>query len=205
MNTYLGFKRTVVKNGATVSEMKFVPVNIPGIEAADGWKLVGTSDTIEVVAQESTAEEIPVIKKQLTIDDLQEVKSKHSEVPTDGADQTVVTKVVEEITVKDLPNGSTFESPVSGTAKLIRMGGDIFIAYRRGKKTLNQTTPNSVCISETSKAQFFAECRRAHGRTSENYRFNDKEPEFAFWNKFIDDEYAKQLKEVNRRRQQAGI
>lgn len=188
MRTYLGFKRVATdqKTGMQFSETKFVPVTIPELDAEDGWKLIGSSDVVEVVPMTSeikvngfsiNAEELP--GEQLTIVGME--------------------KVVEEIK-KELPNGSAFQSPVSGTAKLIRANNDVFIAYRRGKKGLNETSPNSVCISETTKAQFFAECRRAFGRSCDQYRFSSGCKEFDYWNKFMDEEYARQLKEVNRTR-----
>lgn len=186
MNTYLGFKRVVTDKvtGLQTSETKFVPVDIPQLKAEDGWKLIGSSDTVEVIPMLSgiqingcpiSAEQLP--EEQLTIVGMEPDVEKPK---------------------KELPNGSSFDSPVSGTAKLIRANNDVFIAYRRGKKGLNETSPNSVCISETTKAQFFADCRRAFGRSCDQYRFSSGCKEFDYWNKFMDEEYARQLKEFNR-------
>lgn len=180
MRTYLGFKRVVTdqKTGLQTSETKFVPVNIPELNAEDNWKLIGSSDTVEVLPmlEGVNISGGPIVGEQLTIS---------------GVDVTPPEK-------HDLPAGSSFESPVSGTAKLIRANNDVFIAYRRGKKGLNETSPNSVCISETTKAQFFADCRRAFGRSCDQYRFSSGCKEFDYWNKFMDEEYARQLKEFNR-------
>lgn len=182
MKTYLGFKRVVTdqKTGLQQTETKFVPVDIPELNAADGWKLIGSSDTVEVIPMTSSAQ---VSGFSIT-----------------GDEQMMIVGVLDSTqeTKKELPNGSSFESPVSGTAKLIRANGDIFIAYRRGKKGLNETSPNSICIGETTKSQFFAECRRAFGRSCDQYRFSTGCKEFDYWNKFMDEEYARQLKEVNR-------
>ena len=184
MNTYLGFKRVVTDQvtGIQKTETKFVPVEIPEISENDGWKLIGSSDSIEVIPRVS-----PV---------------KVNGLPITEGEQLVLECMQEE--VKDatplIANGQPFESPVQGTAKLIRANGDIFIAYRRGKKGLNETSPNSVCISETTKSQFFADCRRAYGRNCDQYRFSSGCKEFDFWNKFVDEEYARQLKEVNKLR-----
>lgn len=180
MRTYLGFKRVVTdqKTGLQTSETKFVPVNIPELNAEDNWKLIGSSDTVEVlpILEGVNISGEPVVGEQLSIAGVGVAPSeKH-----------------------DLPTGSSFESPVSGTAKLIRANNDVFIAYRRGKKGLNETSPNSVCISETTKAQFFADCRRAFGRSCDQYRFSSGCKEFDYWNKFMDEEYARQLKEFNR-------
>lgn len=180
MRTYLGFKRVVTdqKTGLQTSETKFVPVNIPELNAEDNWKLIGSSDTVEVLPMLESVNISggPIVGEQLTIS---------------GG----VTSTPEK---HDLLAGSSFESPVSGTAKLIRANNDVFIAYRRGKKGLNETSPNSVCISETTKAQFFADCRRAFGRSCDQYRFSSGCKEFDYWNKFMDEEYARQLKEFNR-------
>jgi len=180
MRTYLGFKRVVTdqKTGLQTSETKFVPVNIPELSAEDNWKLIGSSDMIEVLPmlEDIKISSEPLVGEQLSIA---------------GVDVTPPEK-------HELPTGSVFESPVSGTAKLIRANNDVFIAYRRGKKGLNETSPNSVCISETTKAQFFADCRRAFGRSCDQYRFSSGCKEFDYWNKFMDEEYARQLKEFNR-------
>lgn len=186
MKIYLGFKRTITDQvtGIQTTETKFVPVDIPQLNASDGWKLIGSSDTVEVV---------PMGVNKVQVNGL----------PITEGEQMVISVMdnatPEQKPTKMLPNGSSFESPVSGTAKLIRAGGDIFIAYRRGKKGLNETSPNSVCVSDVIKSQFFTSCRQAYGASCDNYRFANGCKEFDYWNKFIDEEYARQLKEVNRK------
>ncbi len=169
MKTYLGFKRTVVdkSTGAQSTEMKFIPVDLPSIDAKDGWKLVGSSDSVFIVpeVQEETVE-------QLSIPEC----------------------VVEQ---DPIPAGATFESPEVGTARLVRLKNEIKITWRRGKKTANQTSPNSVCISELNKNQFFADCRRAFGQSTDYFRFSTTDAEYKYWNEFIDREYARQLAEAN--------
>ena len=184
MKTYLGFKRVVTDQvtGHQKTETKFVPVDIPGINASDGWKLIGSSDTVEVVPLTS--------------------KVQVNGMPITEGEQMVISvmdSAPESKPAKTLPNGSSFESPVAGTAKLVRAGGSVFIAYRRGKKGLNETSPNSVCVSDLVKTQFFLACRQAYGASCENYRFAEGCSEFTHWNKFMDEEYARQLKEVNRK------
>lgn len=94
--------------------------------------------------------------------------------------------------------GESFISDVPGTAKLVRRNGRIIIAYRRGKKTYNQTTKNSVCISDAVKNTFFNEVKRVQGLPSpKEWGFADGTPEFTYWNNFIDDTYANQLKNYN--------
>jgi len=167
MKTYLGFKRTVVDKltGLQSSEIKFVPVSIPGIETKDGWKLIGASDSVYIVPEVSV--------QQLSIPEC-------------------------EVTQPLIPSGASFNSPVEGTAKLVRLKNEIKITWRRGKKTLHQTTPNSVCIDELKKNQFFADCRRAFGDSCDSFRFSTSDPEYKYWNEFIDREYARQLEAVNR-------
>ena len=178
MRTYLGFKRTLIdpSTGYQKTETKFIPVNIPELDSSQGWKLIGSSDIVEVLPMLTQEErsEVPFVEEHVTV----EVNSSKD---------------------SKLPLGSTFESPVSGTAKLVRAKNEIFIAYRRGKKGLNETSPNSVCISEDIKSKFFAECRRAFGRSCDTYKFVSGCSEFDYWNMFIDVEYNRQLMEVNSR------
>lgn len=171
MKTYLGFKRTVVDKvtGLQSSEIKFIPVEIPGINSQDGWKLIGSSDSVQIVPEVTTT-----IAEQLSIPEC-------------------------EVAQDPVPVGATFNSPVEGTAKLVRLKSEVKITFRRGKKTLNQTSPNSVCISELTKSQFFADCRRAFGRDCDCFRFSTTDPEYTYWNNFIDQEYNRQLTEVNRK------
>lgn len=86
-----------------------------------------------------------------------------------------------------------FESSVTGTAKLVRSKGVIKITARRGKTTCNQTTPNSVCINDFTKNEFFKNCREIHGNGSGifEFRISDGRP-YDYWNQAIDKEYLRQ-------------
>lgn len=185
MKTYLGFKRTVTDQvtGRQRTETKFVPVTIPGLNSDEGWKLIGSSDVVEVIPETK-----PVSVNGPTI--------------LEG-EQFCIVEVLDNNTedkkIKPLANGSAFQSPVHGTAKLIRAGGDIFITYRRGKKGLNETSPNSVCISDYVKSQFFTSCKQAYGSSCDSFRFSTGCKEFDYWNKFMDEEYSRQLQEVNKK------
>ena len=86
-----------------------------------------------------------------------------------------------------------FESSVTGTAKLVRSKGVIKITARTGKTTYNQTTPNSVCINDFTKNEFFKNCREIHGNGSGifEFRVSDGRP-YDYWNQAIDKEYQRQ-------------
>ena len=87
-----------------------------------------------------------------------------------------------------------FESDISGTAKLVRSKGAIKIVARKGKTTYNQTTPNSVCINDITKNEFFKDCRMWHGAASGIFFFTEKQDyvKYREWSAFIDEEYRKQ-------------
>lgn len=169
MKTYIGFKRSIVDpvTGETRSEIKFVPVDIPELDSREGWKMIGSADSISVLDPCST----------------------------ESVEQQVIPEFQQALA--PLQNGDSFESLTTGTARLVRLKNEIKITYRKGKKTLNQTSPNSVCIDELTKNQFFADCRRAFGRDSEYFRFSTYDKEYEYWNGFMDREYQKQLKAVN--------
>lgn len=89
---------------------------------------------------------------------------------------------------------SKFTSDVVGTAKLVRSKGVIKIVARKGKSTHNQTTPNSVCINDFTKNEFFKNCREVHGESSGIFEFRystDGRP-YDYWNGVIDCEYKRQ-------------
>lgn len=98
---------------------------------------------------------------------------------------------------KKLEQGSKFQSPVSGSARLIRSKGVIKIAYRRGKNTRDITQPDSVCINDVDKQRFFNAVRAAKGTNPSSYDLKPENTGYSTWNKFIDNEYAHQLAIVN--------
>ena len=101
-----------------------------------------------------------------------------------------------------LPN-KKFITDVDGTGKLIRTkdNNTIYVAYRRNKKSgkiSNITQHNIVCISDFDRDSFFKDCRDIYGMLplGSVYKITptlDSE-KFKKWNKYIDDEYARQLK-----------
>lgn len=87
-----------------------------------------------------------------------------------------------------------FESSVPGTAKLVRSKGVIKIVARRGKTVFNQTTKDSVCISDAVKRHFFKECTEYFGYNSDKFEFDTSCSRYDYWNNFIDEEYLQQKK-----------
>lgn len=85
--------------------------------------------------------------------------------------------------------GQKYLSTVKGNAKLVRVDDTIKIAYRRGKTTLNQNTPNSVCIGEADKTAFFKTVRAFNGGAA--YRIDPSCKDYEYWNKFIDTQYER--------------
>ena len=156
-----------------------------------------------------------IFKRQLTIDGITRVVTRivpvdipqidpgegwtlsgHTDV-VETVDPSIVYKVLPAPAVERLDEDSLtkFESPVAGTAKLVRSKGVIKIVARKGKTTANVTTPNSVCISDVAKTNFFKNCREIHG-SDVVYEFSMKTTPAAYdyWNGVIDIEYQRQKK-----------
>lgn len=171
MKTNLIFKKQITVEGSSKVVTRIVPVEVPFIDSGEGWILSGHCDELEVV-------EHTCIR---TIED--------------------PSSIVEEFPVKNnvmtLPE--KFISDVSGTAKLVRSKGVIKIVARRGKSLYNQTTPNSICIHDVDKQEFFNQCRHYHGNIGiYQFKMSDKKP-YDEWNKFIDEEYKRQqLRTINK-------
>lgn len=120
-----------------------------------------------------------------------DIISQELDTDTDTVSKPSVEKHVQ------LPIGSKFQSDVVGTAKLVRSNNTIKIVARKGKKTLNETTPNSVCISDATKISFFNDCRISN--CTNDYSFNSSSKYFNVWNDYMDREYKRQLDQYNRR------
>lgn len=166
MKTNLIFKRQVIIDGITKTMTRIIPVEVPFIDSGEGWVLSGHTDSVEVV-------------------DMTQVNSAPVSIEDCSKQEVDIKKEVE---VSD-----KFESDVKGTAKLVRSKGVIKIVARKGKSTFNQTTPNSVCIDDFTKNNFFKDCRIYNGETSGVYSFksSDGRP-YDYWNTIIDREYYRQ-------------
>ena len=173
MKTNLIFKRQITIDNVTQVVTKIVPVNIPRINSGEGWILSGHTDLVEF------AEEAPVNTPE---------PIKFTEV-TDVPDDVVA--AFSRLDNKE--SLSKFTSKVEGTAKLVRSKGVIKIAARRGKSTYNQTTPNSVCIDNVTRDNFFKDCNRVHAGT---YCFGVSDGAlYNYWNDVVEKEYARQKKQ----------
>lgn len=185
MKTNLIFKRQVTIDGITKVITRIVPVNIPNINSGEGWTLSGHTDSLEVCEGVYAHPVAPAAIEAVPV-------TVHSE--------TITTPVEESVTVTvgkvDKVDSTKFESDVKGTAKLVRSKGVIKIVARRGKSTYNQTTPNSVCINDFTKNEFFKNCREIHGNNG-CFEFipADGRP-YDYWNDIIDREYTRQKRQI---------
>ena len=155
-----------------------------------------------------------IFKRQITIDGISKVEVKIVPVEVDGINSNegwilnghadIITQELTSKTIKEDPKkeplkfGSKFQSNVSGTAKLVRVGDTIKIVARKGKKTLNETTPNSVCISDATKNNFFNDFRHHRESIGDEYCFKSPTKYFSIWNTYMDVEYNRQLDEYNK-------
>lgn len=103
------------------------------------------------------------------------------------------------ISATQIASGASFISNISGTARLVRKDSEtILIAYRKGSKLKNQTTPQSVCIDDNLKFRFFNDCKVLYGGGANKYIITTRSPiMFDKWVKIMSEEYEKQLAAVN--------
>ena len=169
MKTNLIFKRQETIEGVTKVVTKVIPVEVPFINSGEGWVLSGHTDIVEIMTLDEF-ETDPITAH---------VSSVSNEPIEEGANIAV--------------DVEKFSSDVVGTAKLVRSKGIIKIVARRGKSTYNQTSPNSVCINDFTKNEFFKNCREIHGQASGIFQFrpSDGRP-YDYWNTIIDKEYQRQ-------------
>lgn len=184
MKTNLIFKRQTTIDGVTKVITRIVPVNIPNINSGEGWTLSGHTDSLEVCEGVYAH---PVAPASIEA------------VPVTVHSETVITPVEELVTVGkvDKADATKFQSDVKGTAKLVRSKGVIKIVARRGKSTYNQTTPNSICINDFTKNEFFKNCREKHGNSG-IFEFSLSDGKYYdYWNDMIDKEYVRQKNKYN--------
>ena len=107
----------------------------------------------------------------------------------------VASTIIESLKEKK-PEGP-FVSSIYGTSKLIRIKEKniIMIAYRGSGESANMNYPDSVCISNDIREDFFADVKATRGfRTSPHkyviYKSYDPEV-YQHWSDFIDNEFKK--------------
>lgn len=190
MKTNLIFKRT---NHGKV-EMVMVPVDIPQINSDEGWVLASCCDMF--TKYEAPSEKIVVMGSPLTV--IEEVLDTTSSDGVSAAPQEVVTPKKEPET-HDIPVGGNYQSQVAGTARLVRYKGKIRITYRKGKTTFNRNDPNSICIDDCTKQQFFNAVKREHGSGVLVWELTSDDSSYSYWNKYIDTEYERGRIEYNKK------
>ena len=181
MITNLIFKRQVTIDNITKVVTRIVPVDIPNINSGEGWTLSGHTDSLEVCEGVYAHHVAPSVIEA---------------VPITVRSETIINPREEVVTVAigtvDKADSTKFQSDVKGTAKLVRSRGVIKIVARRGKSTYNQTTPNSVCINDFTKNEFFKSCREKHGNSG-IFEFKQSDGRYYdYWNDIIDKEYQRQ-------------
>ena len=180
MKTNLIFKRT---NQGKV-EMVMVPVNIPQINSGEGWVLASCCDMF--TKYEAPSEKIVVMGSPLTV--IEEVLDITSNDGVSAAPQESVTAKKEPET-HDVPVGGSYQSQVTGTARLVRYKDKIRITYRKGKTTFNRNDPNSVCIDDMTKQQFFNAVKRQYGTGVVQWQLVLGDAEYTHYNELIDKLY----------------
>lgn len=135
--------------------------NIP-VNTKNGWRLIGTGDSFVMMQNQSKT------TASSQDDVVQEATTTEKQAPV-------------------IPIGAAYESTVEGTARLIRRKDRIFIAWRKGNATRNVNSPDSVCISNFTKQQFFNDVRSHH--FGDDWALTSIERSYDYWNKWIDDEY----------------
>lgn len=208
MVTNLIFSRNVKSEGIEKTELKIIEVDIPGISATEGWKLINNADKVttepRITGRCKTSEEVHSPEDSAATFMLNLV----SDNPIDYsnyANSTCNTTSANINTVKSNENAQEIEkepcirefpSPVPGTACLIRANNELRIAYRSGKNA-NITTPNRVCISDADKQNFFNAVRVENPGITNIKKWVLKpggcRSLFDHWNAYFDEEYLRQF------------
>lgn len=173
MKTNLIFKR--VRDGSV--EMVMVPVDIPQLNKGDGWTLASCCDTF-------TKFEVPSETTVVTDDSLKVVDEVVEVTDTTAKSESKKDEKIPEPT--EVPVGGKYESQVRGTARLVRYKDKIRITYRKGKTTFNRNEPNSVCIDDMTKQQFFNAVKRQYGTGVVVWQLVLGDTEYEHYNQLVD-------------------
>lgn len=173
MKTNLIFKR--VRDGSV--EMVMVPVDIPQLNKGDGWTLASCCDTF-------TKFEVPSETTVVTDDSLKVVDEVVEVTDTTAKSEFKKDEKIPEPT--EVPVGGKYESQVRGTARLVRYKDKIRITYRKGKTTFNRNEPNSVCIDDMTKQQFFNAVKRQYGTGVVVWQLVLGDTEYEHYNQLVD-------------------
>ena len=173
MKTNLIFKR--VHEGSV--EMVMVPVDIPQLNKGEGWTLASCCDTF-------TKFEVPSEPIVVTGKPLEVLEEDVEVIDTTAKSESKKDEKIPEPT--DVPVGGKYESQVRGTARLVRYKDKIRITYRKGKTTFNRNEPNSVCIDDMTKQQFFNAVKRQYGTGVVVWQLVLGDTEYEHYNQLVD-------------------
>ena len=173
MKTNLIFKR--VHEGSV--EMVMVPVDIPQLNKGEGWTLASCCDTF-------TKFEVPSDPIVVTGKPLEVLEEDVEVIDTTAKSESKKDEKIPEPT--DVPVGGKYESQVRGTARLVRYKDKIRITYRKGKTTFNRNEPNSVCIDDMTKQQFFNAVKRQYGTGVVVWQLVLGDTEYEYYNQLVD-------------------
>ena len=173
MKTNLIFKR--VHEGSV--EMVMVPVDIPQLNKGEGWTLASCCDTF-------TKFEVPSEPIVVTGKPLEVLEENVEVIDTTAKSESKKDEKIPEPT--EVPVGGKYESQVRGTARLVRYKDKIRITYRKGKTTFNRNEPNSVCIDDMTKQQFFNAVKRQYGTDVVVWQLVLGDTEYEHYNQLVD-------------------
>ena len=173
MKTNLIFKR--VHEGSV--EMVMVPVDIPQLNKGEGWTLASCCDTF-------TKFEVPSEPIVGTGKPLEVLEEDVEVIDTTAKSESKKDEKIPEPT--EVPVGGKYESQVRGTARLVRYKDKIRITYRKGKTTFNRNEPNSVCIDDMTKQQFFNAVKRQYGTGVVVWQLVLGDTEYEHYNQLVD-------------------
>lgn len=173
MKTNLIFKR--VHEGSV--EMVMVPVDIPQLNTGEGWTLASCCDTF-------TKFEVPSEPIVVTGKPLEVLEEDVEVIDTTAKNESKKDEKILEPT--EVPVGGKYESQVRGTARLVRYKDKIRITYRKGKTTFNRNEPNSVCIDDMTKQQFFNAVKRQYGTGVVVWQLVLGDTEYEHYNQLVD-------------------
>lgn len=173
MKTNLIFKR--VHDGNI--EMVMVPVDIPQLNKGEGWTLASCCDIF-------TKFEVPSNPLVVTGKPLEVIEEVVEVLDTTVKSESKKDEKTPEST--DVPVGGKYESQVRGTARLVRYKDKIRITYRKGKTTFNRNEPNSVCIDDMTKQQFFNAVKRQYGTGVVVWQLVLGDTEYEHYNQLVD-------------------
>lgn len=178
MKLNLIFKRVV--EGSV--EMIVVPVDLPQVDAGQGWTLASSCNKFTVV-EKPTIEQISKQIDEILPAALKSAPYKKETNKTPSAADATSQKL------NDVPVGGAYQSLIAGSARLVRYKDKIKITYRKGKTTFNKNEPNSVCISDFTKQEFFNAVKRAHGPDVAVWQLVSTDSSYEHFNNLIDKLY----------------